>query len=149
MENFYGRVNTLEMFFSYGADGKLKFAPFNTAYGMVHPSAGPGADKNDVELVLNDGEFFQVSGFYSASDGGNFLDYRDAYRKGLGSGEQGSIADIVIIAPANPTNVTAQAPDGTTVIMGQNTQWRSIRLHERVRFPNRPASDPDAGPVDV
>jgi hypothetical protein len=149
METFYGRVNTLEMFFSYGADGKLKFAPFNTAYGMVHPSTEPGTDINDVELVLNDGEFFEVRGFYSAADGGNFLNYRDAYRKALGSGEQGSIADIVIIAPADPTNVTAQAADGTTVIMGRNTHWRSIRLHERVRFLNRPATDPGAGPKDV
>jgi hypothetical protein len=149
METFYGHVRTLEMFFSYGPDGKLKFSPFNTAYGMVHPSAGPGTDINDVELVLNDGEFFKVSGFYRASDGGNFLNYRDAYRKALGSGEQGSIADIVIMAPADPTTVTAQAADGTDVIMGQNTHWRSIRLHERVRFLNRPATDPAATPDDV
>lgn len=149
METFYGRVNTLEMFFSYGPDGKLKFKPFNTAYGTVHPSAGPGADINDVELVLNDGEYFQVTGFYRASDGGNFLDYRDAYRKALGSGEQGSIADIVIVAPAEPRNVTAQAADGTTVIMGQDTQWRMVRLPERVRFLNRPATDPEAQREDV
>lgn len=142
METFYGRVNTLEMFFSYGPDGKLQFKPFNTAYGTVHPTAGPGTDINDVELVLNDGEYFQVSGFYRASDGGNFLDYRDAYRKALGSGEQGSTADIVIVAPAEPRNVTAQAADGTTVIMGQNTQWRTVRLPERVRFHNRPDTAP-------
>lgn len=149
METFYGHVRTLEMFFSYGPDGKLKFEPFNNAYGIVHPGAGPGTGKDDVELVLNDGEFFQVSGFYRASDGGNFLNYRDAYRKALGSGEQGSIADIVIVAPAASTNVTAQAADGTAVIMGHNTHWRSIRLHGRVRFLNRPATDPASQTEDV
>ncbi|WP_422759212.1 hypothetical protein [Paenarthrobacter sp. C1] len=143
METFYGRVHTLEMFFSYDADGKLEFKPFNTAYGMVHPSEGPGADLNDVELVLNDGEYFQVHGFYRASDGGNFLNYGDAYRKALGSGEQGSIADIVIVAPAEPRVVTALAADGTEVVMGQNTQWRTVRLPERVRFINRPATGPE------
>jgi hypothetical protein len=146
METFYGHVRTLERFFSYGPDGKLKFDPFNTAYGMVHPQAGPGTDKDDVELVLNDGEYFRVSGFYRASDGGNFLDYRDAYRKALGSGEQGSTADIVIVAPADPTNVTAQAADGTEVIMGHNTHWRTISLPRRVRFLNRPATKPAGTP---
>lgn len=143
METFYGRVHTLEMFFSYGPDGKLQFKPFNTAYGVVHPSDGPGNDINDVELVLNDGEYFQVHGFYRASDGGNFLNYRDAYRKALGNGEQGSIADIVIVAPAEPRIVTALAADGTEVVMGQNTQWRTVRLPERVHFINRPATDPE------
>jgi hypothetical protein len=149
METFYGHVRTLEMFFSYGPDSKLKFEPFNNAYGIVHPGAGPGTGKDDVELVLNDGEFFQVSGFYRASDGGNFLDYRDAYRKALGSGEQGSIADIVIVAPADPTTVTAQAADGTAVIMGQNTQWRTTSLPRKVRFINRPATDPGVVLEDV
>jgi hypothetical protein len=142
METFYGRVNTLEMFFSYGPDGTLKFEPFNSAYGMVHPMLGPGTGINDVELVLNDGEYFRVSGFYRASDGGNFLNYRDAYRKALGSGEQGSIADIVIVAPAPPTKVTALDADGTEVLMGHNTAWRTISLPRRVRFINRPATAP-------
>lgn len=149
METFYGHVRTLEMFFSYGPDGKLKFEPFNNAYGAVHPDAGPGTGLNDVELVLNDGEFFQVHGYYRASDGGNFLNYRDAYRKAIGSGEQGSLADIVIVAPADSTSVTAQAADGTAVIMGQNTHWRSISLPRRVRFLNRPATDPGVQPEDV
>ncbi len=142
METFYGHVNTLEMFFSYGADGKLKFEPFNNAYGAVHPDAGPGTGINDVELVLNDGEFFQVHGFYRAGDGGNFLNYRDAYRKAIGSGEQGSLADIVIVAPADPRIVTALSADGTEVVMGHNTQWRTISLPRRVRFLNRPATAP-------
>ncbi|MET4143841.1 hypothetical protein [Arthrobacter sp. UYCo732] len=144
METTYGHVNTLEMFFSYGPDGKLKFEPFNNAYGAVHPDAGPGTGINDVELVLNDGEFFQVHGFYRASDSGNFLNYRDAYRKARGGGEQGSLADIVIVAPAESTKVTAVDADGTEVVMGYNTQWRTISLSRRVRFPNRPATNPDA-----
>ncbi|MFB9713962.1 hypothetical protein [Arthrobacter methylotrophus] len=143
METFYGHVNTLEMFFSYGPDRELKFAPFNNAYGAVHPDAGPGTGINDVELVLNDGEYFQVSGFYRASDGGNFLNYRDAYRKAIGGGEQGSLADIVIVAPADPRIVTALAADGTEVVTGHNTQWRTISLPRRVRFLNRPATDPN------
>lgn len=142
METFYGHVNTLERFFSYGPDGKLKFEPFNNAYGAVHPDAGPGTGINDVELVLNDGEFFQVRGFYSASDGGNFLNYRDAYKKAIGNGEQGSLADIVIVVPAEPTNVTALDADGTEVVMGHNTHWRTISLPRRVRFPNRPSAQP-------
>ncbi|WP_230854509.1 hypothetical protein [Arthrobacter terrae] len=142
METFYGNVSTLERFFSYGPDGQLQFEPFNDAYGAVHPDSGPGTGENDVELVLNDGEFFQVRGFYRASDGGNFLNYRDAYRKAMGSGEQGSLAKIVIVAQDGSTNVTAQAADGTTVIMGHNTTWRTISLPRRIRFLNRPATRP-------
>lgn len=143
METIYGHVNTLERFFSYGPDGQLKFEPFNNAYGAVHPDAGPGTGINDVELVLNDGEYFQVRGFYRASDGGNFLHYRDAYRKAIGSGEQGSLADIVIVAPNGFQNVTALDADGKAVIMGRNTVWRTISLPGRIRFLNRPATNPE------
>jgi len=143
METFYGHVNTLERFFSYGPDGQLKFEPFNIAYGTVHLTAGPGTGINDVELVLNDGEFFQVRAFYRASDGGNFLDYRDAYKKALASGEYRSIAEIVIVTQGASTDVTAQAADGTTVIMGHDTTWRNISLAKRIRFINRPATGPE------
>jgi hypothetical protein len=142
METFYGHVNTLEMFFSYGPDGTLTFEPFNVAYGSVHPNGGPGTGINDVELVLNDGEFFEVRGFYRFGDGGNFLNYRDAYRKALGSGEQGSLAEIVIVTQGPSINVTALDPDGTAVIMGRTTGWRTIPLSRRVRFLNRPATGP-------
>ncbi len=128
MEIFYGHVNTLERFVSYSPDGKLLFEPWNDAYGAVHPDSGPGTGENDVELVLNDGEFFHVSDFYRAGGGRNFLNYRDAYRKAIGSGEQGSLASIVIVAQDGSTNVTAQAADGTTVIMGHDTTWRTISL---------------------
>ncbi|WP_427019356.1 hypothetical protein ACQCSX_21940 (plasmid) [Pseudarthrobacter sp. P1] len=148
METFYGHVNTLEQFFSYGPDCALRFEPFNDAYGTVHPDSAPGTGKYDVELILNDGEYFQVqdaSGDVSRRRGGNFLDYRDAYKAALTCGEYGGIARITIRVPAGTENVTALAADGTAVIMGRDTKWRSVYLPERIRFLNRPATDPEAG----
>ncbi|WP_139187270.1 hypothetical protein [Pseudarthrobacter chlorophenolicus] len=144
MEIFYGHVRTLEMFFSYDPDGKLLFKPFNDAYGTVHPDIGPGTGKDDVELVLNDGEYFHVwdTTMFRIGERSevNFLHYRDAYRKALTCGEQGSIARITIVAPDGYTDVTALAADGTTVVMGRNTKWRTISIPERIRFLNRPAT---------
>lgn len=141
METFYGHVKTLEMFFSHDTDGKLLFKPFNDAYGTVHPDSRPGTGKDDVELVLNDGEYFHVWDTTPFRIGQksevNFLDYRDAYRKARTCGEQGSIARIVIMAPDGHTDVTAQAFDGTTVVMGRNTKWRTTSIQERIRFLNR------------
>lgn len=141
MEIFYGHVRTLEMFFSYGPDGKLLFKPFNDAYGTVHPGNGPGTGKDDVELVLNDGEYFQVwdvTRRIGERPEVNFLDYRDAYRKALTCGEQGSIARITIIGHDGFVNVAAQASDGTSVVMGRNTKWRTTSIPERIHFLNRP-----------
>lgn len=146
MEIFYGHVRTLERFFSYGPDGKLLFEPFNDAYGTVHPDSGPGTGKDDVELVLKDGEYFHVwdttSGIGRRSEV-NFLDYRDAYKKALTCGEYGSIARITIVTQDGYDNVTAQASDGTSVIMGRNTRWRTISIQRRIHFLNRPATRPD------
>ncbi|HEX9226643.1 MAG TPA: hypothetical protein VF885_08285 [Arthrobacter sp.] len=148
MEIFYGRVRTLERFFSYGPDGTLRFEPFNIAYGTVHPASGPGTDKDDVELVLNDGEFFQVWDHIRSYPAGNFLDYRAAYAKARTCGDHG-IARIVIVTPDGFQNVTAQAADGTAVIMGRDTQWQTASLPSRVRFLNRPATDPAVGSKDA
>lgn len=95
METFHGHVNTLEQFFSYGADGKLVFAPWNTNYGTVRADRELGTGKDDVEFVLEDGEFFQVredidksEGRMGAKPAGNFLDYPAAYRHAHGRGAQ-------------------------------------------------------------
>lgn len=148
-ETFYGHVSTLEMFFSYGADGELVFSPWNVNYGTVHPAREPGTGKDDVEFTLEDGEFLQVCEDIDMTEGrmgtkpaGNFLDYPAAYRHARGRGAQGSIADIVIISPAGIRNVTALKADGTEVIMGHDTTWRTKSLQSRLRFPNRPATDP-------
>lgn len=151
METFYGHVRTLEQFFSYGTDGKLKFEPFNTAYGTVHPRTGPGTGKDDVELVLNDGEFFQFWDYNGGNTGHpsvNFLDYRAAYQSARTAGDYGE-ARIYIIGPDGFEDVTALTADGTKVVMGQNTRWRRTSIQERIRFLNRPATDPDARPQDV
>lgn len=152
METFYGHVNTLEQFFSYGPDGKLAFSPFNTNYGTVHPDREPGTGKNAVEFTLEDGEFFQVREDIDKSEGrggtnpaGNFLDYPAAYRHAHGRGAQGSIAAIVIMTPAGTENVTALQVDGTTVIMAHNTKWQATSLQRRLHFPNRPATKPEDG----
>jgi hypothetical protein len=148
MEIFYGRVNTLEQFFSYGPDGKLRFEPFNISYGTVHPTSGPGTGKDDVELVLNEGEFFQVWDHNRGYPAGNFLDYRAAYAKARTCGDHG-IANIVIVTQDGFLNVTALDANGTAVIMGRDTKWRTISLPSRVRFLNRPSTDPAAAPDDV
>ena len=141
MQTFYGHVRTLEMFFSHDEDGHLLFKPFNDAYGTVHPDSGPGTGKDDVELVLNDGEYFHVWDTTMFRIGQksqvNFLDYRDAYRKALTCGEQGSIARISIMVQDGYDDVTAQAFDGTTVVVGQNPRWRTINIPSRIRFLNR------------
>ena len=148
METFYGHVKTLERFFSYGPDGQLKFEPFNIDYGTVHPTSGPGTDKDDVELVLNDGEFFQVWDHHRNYPGGNFLDYRAAYAKARTCGDHG-IARIYLVTQDGFQNVTALDANGTTVIMGRDTKWRTISLPKRVRFINRPATGPGAQPRGV
>lgn len=141
MQTFYGHVRTLEMFFSHDEDGQLLFKPFNDAYGTVHPGRGPVTGKDDVELVLHDGEYFYVWDTtplrFGQKSQVNFLDYRDAYRKALTCGEQGSIARISIMAPDGYDDVTAQAFDGTTVVMGRTARWRTIDIPSRIRFLNR------------
>lgn len=146
MQTFYGHVNTLERFFSYdGPGGTLRFSPWNNAYGAVHPDPVPGTGENDVELILNDGEFFQVlySTYSRASGPGKFLDYRAAYREAVGNGEDGTIANIRIVAEDGCEDVTALAADGTAVVMGHNVKWRSTSLQSRIRFLNRPAVMPE------
>ncbi|HEX9089543.1 MAG TPA: hypothetical protein VF867_18780 [Arthrobacter sp.] len=149
MEIFYGQVRTLEQFFSYGPDGRLKFKPFNIAYGTVHPTAGPGTGIDDVELLLNDGEFFQFWDYndgYTGHPSENFLDYRHAYGSARTAGDYGA-AQIYIIGPDGFEDVTALTADGTKVIMGQNTKWRRTSIQERIRFINRPATGPESATV--
>lgn len=148
---FFGHVNTLEQFFSYGPDGKLVFDPWNTAYGTVHPDTKLGSSKNAVVFTLESGEFFQVRGDIDMSEGrggtraaGNFLDYPAAYNHAKGRGAQGSIAEIVIMSPAGIDDITALRADGTLKVVDRVTRWRSVSLKRRVRFPNRPAITPDA-----
>lgn len=100
-------------------------------------------------FTLEDGEFFQVREDIDKSEGrmgtkpaGNFFDYAAAYRHAHGRGAQGSIAEIVIVSPNGLEHVTALSADGTAVIMGHNTIWRTSSLQGRLRFPNRPATDP-------
>jgi hypothetical protein len=146
METFYGHVRTLEQFFSYGPDGQLKFEPFNIAYGTVHPSSGPGDGKDSVELVLNDGEFFQFWDYnngYVGHPSENYLDYCAAYGSARTGGDHG-MARIYIKAQDGYQDVTALAADGTSVIVGRDTKWKTISIQDRIRFLNRPATDPAA-----
>ncbi len=152
MKTFYGHVREpLDQFFSYAPDGKLEFKPFNDSYAAVHPDAGPGTGENDVEFVLNDGEYFQVwdrnNGYVGYAV--NFLDYWDAYRKARTCGEYGGIARISICHPDGTENVTALDADGNKVIMDTRTRWGSIDVHRRARFLNRPDRPADTSPQDV
>lgn len=80
---FYGHVNTLEQFFSYGPDGQLRYRPWNRNYSTVHPDREPGTDMNSVAFTIRGGEYFQVMEELDKSEGrggvrpaGNFMDDR-------------------------------------------------------------------------
>lgn len=65
-------------------------------------------------------------------------------RHAHGRGAHGSIAEIVIMSPDGIDEAAALRADGTLKVVDRCTRWRTVSLTRRVRFPNRPATNPVA-----
>jgi hypothetical protein len=89
-------------------------------------------------------EIDKSEGRMGTNPAGNFLDYPTAYAAAHGRGIQGDIGTIVIMSPDGIEDVTALRADGTLKVVDRVTRWRTVGLTRRLRFPNRPATNPDA-----
>lgn len=128
----HGSVQAFEPSFRDGS-----FQPWNEAYGLFVPSDSPIDGPFGAYLEVFEGEWFSVA--VEAGGGGpiQFLDYRKAFMRALGTGSYSGSAYVHICTPTEDRIITAVDAEGNEVPVFSQTQYLQRRVASRLVFPHR------------
>ncbi|MET4143837.1 hypothetical protein [Arthrobacter sp. UYCo732] len=97
----------------------------------------PPRPSADFAVPLRHGEYFSVEDTHDPDDPDreaprNFLIYHQAYLAAKGLGPNGTLGDIIVMAPGTPREVTALNSNGFPVVMGTIPTWTPVSLLDRI-----------------
>lgn len=103
---------------------------------VVYPSGPVGRKDGDRRAPLRAVEFdLAADEFFAVTSSGSFTDYADAYAA-MADAPRGTRSEIKVMAPTR-SEVTATAPDGTAVVIGESLTWQPQPIADRLRFSER------------
>lgn len=99
----------------------------------------PPKPSGEFTVPLRCGEFFKVEDTrytddpHSREAPQHFLIYEQAYLAAKGLGPDGTLGDIIVMAPGKSDEVTAMDGNGAPVTMGFISTWHPVSLLDRIK----------------